>query len=138
MQNTKELRARSLPSTRRYYAAVICSIVHFATLAITVTALVLLLSSPSHLKLIMTLGALAGSVATWLLAHLQRKSAFCPLCKGTPLANTGAHPHRSAQRLPPFNEGVTAVLAIIATQKFRCMYCGSNFDLLKPSRHQGH
>lgn len=137
-QDTKGSRTKSLPSCRRFYTAVICSIINIATLAVTVTALVQLLSAPSPLKLIITLGALAGSLATWLLAHLQRKNALCPLCKGTPLANTGALPQRSAQRLRPLNEGSTAVLSIIATQRFRCMYCSSNFDLLKPSRHQGH
>ena len=76
------------------------------------------------------------SALMWLVAYFKRRSAHCPLCKGTPLLNTGARTHMRARRLFPFSHGVTATFSILAVQRFRCMYCGSDYDLLKPrSRH---
>jgi hypothetical protein len=136
-QISKDRRARALPTTRRFNIAVFCSIIHYFALVSTVTALVILLARPNELGLMFTLGGLGLSIFTWVVAYLQRKSAYCPLCKGTPLLNSGAHPHLSAKRLFPLNHGVTAVLSIITTQKFRCMYCGADFDLLKIPHHPG-
>jgi hypothetical protein len=81
-------------------------------------------------------GGILFSALTWLIAFFKRRGAFCPLCKGTPLINSGARAHIQARRIPPFNYGVSAILSIIANQKFSCMYCGSYFDLLKPPTHR--
>jgi hypothetical protein len=72
----------------------------------------------------------------WIIAFFKRRAAHCPLCKGTPLLNSGARPHAKARRFYPFNHGMTATLSIIATQRFCCMYCGSDFDLLKTPSHR--
>ena len=55
------------------------------------------------------------SAIMWLIAFFKRRAAYCPLCKGTPLINSGALPHSRARRLFPLNHGVTATLSIIAT-----------------------
>ena len=77
--------------------------------------------------------ALAASLATWLISYLRRRSARCPLCKGSPLLESGAVKHAKAYRLRPFNHGATAVLGILFLNRFRCMYCGTPYDLLKRS-----
>jgi hypothetical protein len=63
---------------------------------------------------------------------LKRRSILCPLCKGTPLVSSRAHVHSKAFRIFPLNHATTAMLTILFTQTFRCMYCGSRFDVLKP------
>ena len=65
------------------------------------------------------------------MRRASRRSARCPLCKGTPYLNTGALTHRNATRLFPLNHGTSALLSSLITQRFRCMYCGTRFDLLK-------
>ena len=132
------LHARSLPSKRPFHVAVFFSALHFLGLVMTITALVLFVAEPSQLARNLILGGIGFSVVTWLIAFFKRRSAYCPLCKGTPLINSGARPHSRAKRIFPFSHGVSATLSIIATQRFRCMYCGSDFDLLKtPSRLRG-
>lgn len=101
----------------------------------TVTAFVLFFMEPSQLATQVILCGIAFSVVTWIIAFFKRRSAHCPLCKGTPLINSGALAHSKATRIYPLNHGVSATLSIIATQTFRCMYCGSDFDLLKTPSH---
>lgn len=126
-------RARSLPSARPFRVAVFFSSVHYLGLVVSVTGLVAFFLEPTQAASRILLGGMVFSAFSWLIALFKRRSVHCPLCKGTPLINTGARTHVRARRLFPLNHGVTATLSIMATQKFRCMYCGSDYDLLKPS-----
>ena len=128
-------RGRSLLSKRPFNVAVFFSALHFLGLIMTLTALVLFFLAPSPLARNLIFGGIGFSVVTRLIAFFKRRVAYCPLCKGTPLINTGARAHSRAKRIFGFSHGVSATLSIIATQSFRCMYCGSDFDLLKTSSH---
>lgn len=128
-------RARSLPCSRPFTIAAIFSALFYMGVITTVTSLVLFFISPTQMAVKVIMASMVFSVVAWLLAFFKRRSAHCPLCKGTPLFNTGALAHSRATRLYPFNHGTTATMSIIATQTFRCMYCGSDFDLLKTPSH---
>jgi hypothetical protein len=132
---SRVLRARSLPSSRPFNLAVFFFGLHYLGIIATLTAFILFLLKPSQLASHLIIGGISFSAVTWLIAFFKRRSAQCPLCKGTPLINSGAHVHSKATRFLPFNHGVSATLSIIATQTFRCMYCGSDFDLLKTPSH---
>jgi len=127
--------ARSLRTSRPFIIAVFFSGLHYLGLITTISAFILCFMQPSQLAMQVILGSMVFSAVTWLVAFFKRRSAYCPLCMGTPLVNSGAFPHARATRVFPFNHGVTATLSIIATQTFRCMYCGSDFDLLKIPSH---
>jgi hypothetical protein len=126
------LRARSLPSAGPFRVAAVFFALHCLGLIGALTALYGFILEPTETASRILLGCMAFSALTWLISFFKRRSAHCPLCKGTPLANSGARTHLRAKRLLPFNHGVTATLSILAAQRFRCMYCGSDFDLLKP------
>ena len=128
----KAPRARAVPHARPFRVAVFFSALHFLGLVATITAIAKSFIQPHPLAPRVVIAGLAFSAITWLIAYLKRRSAHCPLCKGTPLINSGARPHIRARRIVPFNHGVSAILSILATHRFRCMYCGSDFDLLKP------
>lgn len=131
-------RARSLPTARPFRVAVFFASLHFLGMVATVTALAGFLAQPSELASHLLVAGIVFSALSWLISYIKRRAVHCPLCKGTPLINTGALPHVRARRIGPFNHGVTAVLSIMATQKFRCMYCGSDYDLLKPRNRLLH
>ncbi|RYD22949.1 MAG: hypothetical protein EOP88_06100 [Verrucomicrobiaceae bacterium] len=124
-----------MPSSRPFTVAVVWSALHYLGVITTITAFALFFREQSQLAVKVILGALAFSVVTWLVAFFKRRTAFCPLCKGTPLINSGARAHSRARRIYPFNHGVSATFSILATQTFCCMYCGSDFDLLKTPSH---
>lgn len=143
-QAIKTPRARAVPHARPFKVAVFFSALHFLGLIATLTAMTSAWIRPNPLAPKVVIAGLVFSGVTWLIAYFKRRSTHCPLCKGTPLINSGALPHVRARRIGPFNHGVSAILAILATHRFRCMYCGSDFDLLKPrnsalggSRHEG-
>ena len=133
---TRVALARSLPSRKSYDQAVFLSILQYFGMFTAGTALVCFIIQPSHLATRLIIGGTSFAAFTWFIGLFKRRSTFCPLCKGTPLINTGARTHSRAFRLHPFNHGVTATLSILATQRFRCMYCGSDYDLLKVPSHR--
>lgn len=136
---TRVSRARSLPSARPFRVAVFFTSLHYLAIVATLTALGMVLTHPSQLASGFFVGGLVACAITWLLGFFKRRSTSCPLCRGTPLLNTGARTHARARRFFPLNHGTTAVVSIMCCQKFRCMYCGSDYDLLKPSsRLHGH
>lgn len=124
-------RPRSLPSNTRYEIAVFFSKLFFLSLIIVLTSIGLFVQEQSPLTVNLIVAGIGLSIITWIIAFFKRRRALCPLCKGTPLINSGARPHAKARRIYPLNHGISATLSIIATQKFCCMYCGSDFDLLK-------
>jgi hypothetical protein len=125
-------RARSLPSARPFRVAVFFSSIHYLGLICCATALVCVFLKPGQMAINLFVGCMIFSAISWLVAFFKRRNTFCPLCKGTPLINSGARVHSRAWRLFPLNHGVTATLSVMVAQKFRCMYCGSDYDLLKP------
>jgi uncharacterized membrane protein (UPF0136 family) len=131
-------RARSLPSARPFRVAVFFSALHFLGLVATATALVGFFMEPSLLASRLLVAGIIFCALSWLIAYFKRRGVHCPLCKGTPLINSGALPHARACRIIPLNHGMSALLSILATQKFRCMYCGSDYDLLKPRNRSLH
>lgn len=104
-------------------------------LILVITALALFLRSPSNLAGGLILGGIVFGIVMWVIAFFKRRAAHCPLCKGTPLINSGARAHSKAIRMFPLNQGVSAIISIIATRRFNCMYCGSTFDMLKTPSH---
>lgn len=128
-----EPRARSLPFPGPFITAALLSAIHYLAVLAWLTCLVMFFLQQSPLASEMVAGSLVLVVVTWIAALFKRRSARCPLCKGTPLFNSGALPHGKAFRIPPLNHGVTATLSLICTQEYRCMYCGNLYDLLKPS-----
>ncbi len=128
-------RARSVPHKQPYVRAVFLSCLHYLGILAAMTTLVVFFIHPTHLATRVLIACLVFTGVSWLIAYFKRRSTHCPLCKGTPLLNTGALAHQRAKRIFPFNHGVSATLSIIATQKFRCMYCGTAFDLMKIPSH---
>ncbi|MEY4242898.1 MAG: hypothetical protein RLZZ245_483 [Verrucomicrobiota bacterium] len=133
---SRMLRERSMPPNRGFRSAASLALLHyFATLAALVTVVVAYLQ-PEKIPVIWIGGAVGAALLTWIISYLKRRDAICPLCRGTPLVNSQARVNERAERFLSLNHGVTAVLSILATQTFRCMYCGSKFDLLKRSSHR--
>jgi hypothetical protein len=125
------LRERSMPPNRGFRMAALLSLLHYFTLLGAILTGIAVYWMRGRISE-MWIGVAVGFVlVTWFIAYLKRRSAICPLCRGMPLVDSQARVNVRAQRFLGFNHGVTAILSILATQTFRCMYCGSKFDLLK-------
>lgn len=129
-----EQRARSVPYKRAFVVAVITTLLFYLGIIALTTCVVIFFTAPAELKqgagytfaLIMPAAAFF-----WVISYFKRRKATCPLCKCTPFLDNLAHKHQKSFRLRPLNYGTTAILNTVFTQRWRCMYCGTPFDLLK-------
>lgn len=128
------VRCRSLPSAHHFRFAVTLCAIHYLCLITMLTTAVMLILYPDQRASRLLIATTAATIASWFLALLKRRSTMCPLCKGTPLVESGARLHERAQRLPPLTHGTSTILSILFLLRFRCMYCGTDYDLLKESR----
>ncbi|BCX47269.1 hypothetical protein HAHE_11770 [Haloferula helveola] len=130
--------ARSVPHKGPYVASMAFAFLHYLSIVAGATLGYILIRTgePDVANwLILSMCAIA---LTWLLNYASRRTARCPLCTGTPLLDNRAAKHRKAVRLKPLNYGVTAQLSLLIIQRFRCMYCGTPFDLHRePNRMNG-
>ena len=127
-------RARSIHDKRPFRRAMLFTLLHYLCLIAFLTCVAIVALHPDPISVVVPLVASAIACGvSWLIAYLRRRSARCPLCKGSPLVDSGAAKHTKASRLRPFNYGTTAVLGILFLNRFRCMYCGTPYDLQKRS-----
>jgi hypothetical protein len=132
-----EQRARSVPYKRPFTVAILTTVVFYLGLLALLTGVITFLLVPEELK-----REVAYSLVTliplcalfWVVSYFKRRKANCPLCRCTPFLDNLASKHQKAFRIRPLNYGTTAVLNAVLTQRWRCMYCGTPFDLLKSKK----
>ena len=127
-----EKRARSVPYKRPYVVALVLSASFYLALIGTGAALFAFMALQSRNSASLLIGFAGFSAFLWLCSFLKRRTCHCPLCKGTPLLDNSAHRHEKAVRFFPLNYGTSNVIRALVRQHFRCQYCGTPFDLLKP------
>ena len=124
---------RSVHNKRPFIESNLLALFHYlALIAVITLAVIFIRVGGAEVKN----GFIAAVIAfafTWLLCYIRRSTAKCPLCKGTPLLDCAAVKHTKAVRIAPLSYGTTAQLSLLFSQRFRCMYCGTGFDLLKKS-----
>jgi hypothetical protein len=125
-------RMRSVPYRGPYIWAEIFALFHYCGTVALLTSLPLFFLYPNHTSVRIVIGCVIFFAFTAVVSFLKRRHVLCPLCKGTPLVNSRALVHSKATRIFPLDYGTSAMLILVFSQTFRCMYCGARFDLLKP------
>ncbi|WAC18753.1 hypothetical protein OVA24_16105 [Luteolibacter sp. SL250] len=126
------VRLRSVQYRKPYAWAEILIVLNWLAAVAVLTCLPIVLLEPTHRTIRIMIVCVGVYVFTSLISFLHRRSVLCPLCKGTPLASSRAHVHPKATRIFPLDHATSAAFSLVFTQTFRCMYCASRFDLLKP------
>lgn len=124
-------RARSIHNKKPFTVAVFFTLLHYLCVIALATCVLIFILNPTPASVPPLIVAIIASLVTWLVSYIRRRSARCPLCKGSPLLESGAVKHAKAHRVLFLNHGATAVLGILFLNRFRCMYCGTPYDLLK-------
>ncbi len=125
-------RRRSVPFPKPFIKAAIFTSLFLLSLIGLITAIVTFFLLQTQQATFLVVVTLFITFFLWIISLFIRRSASCPLCKGTPYFNSGAHTHKRATKLPFINHGISNVICTITAQTFRCMYCGQPYDLLKP------
>lgn len=74
---------------------------------------------------------LALFIASRLGAFVLSSHLHCGLCRGAVMSEKGCRKHVDAVRIRPLSHRATAVLSVLFTLSFKCMYCGTRFRLWK-------
>jgi hypothetical protein len=75
------------------------------------------------------LGSLIALVGSLVLGTVLSAVTKCGLCHGTPMLGKNCRKHVLANKLPCLTYRASAILHLIFTGKFRCMYCSTPFRL---------
>lgn len=73
-------------------------------------------------------------VLTRLVVFVLAGTLSCPLCHGTVMHEKRCHKHRDALRIGPLSYRASAVLSLLFTGTFRCIYCGTPWRLRRSTR----
>lgn len=125
-------RARPVPSKRPYVLALLASACFYLALVGVTAALFAFMVNPGKNAASLLIGFGGFSALLWLVSYLKRRRCLCPLCQGTPLVDNAAVRHEKAVRFFPLTYGTSNVIRALMRQHFRCQFCGTPFDLLKP------
>lgn len=125
-------RSRSVPFPRPYIKAAIISALFFMSVISLITTAVVYGLLQTQKSAMLVAAGLIFAVFMWTISLFARRAARCPLCQGTPYFDSGAHKHEKATKIPFLTYGTSNIVSTIFVQRFRCMYCGQHYDLLKP------
>lgn len=124
-------RARTLPNKSSYQVSILWTLLLYLILICIVAAGAGVYLNPIPKNTYLLLGLAASLIPVWLFSFFSRKRASCPLCKGTPLLDSQASKHVKAVKIFPLNYGHTNIIRAVVTQRMRCHFCGTPYDLLK-------
>jgi hypothetical protein len=77
-----------------------------------------------------SLTALLGSLVVGMVLSAMTK---CGLCHGSPLLGKNCRKHQLANKVPFLTYRASAVLHLLCTGRFRCMFCSTPFRLGRKS-----
>ena len=70
-------------------------------------------------------------ISSRFTAFVLSSHLHCGLCHGAVMLEKGCRKHVEAVRIRPLSYRATAVLSVLFTLSFKCMYCGTRFRLWK-------
>lgn len=77
----------------------------------------------------LALAGLGTIVVSRVVVFVLADSLNCPLCHGAVMKVRRCRKHQDAFRLWPLSHRASAVLSLLTTFGFRCMYCGTGYRL---------
>lgn len=83
----------------------------------------------------LALGGIGLFAFTRSLVFILADALTCPLCHGTVMKLRNCRKHDQAFRLWPLSHRASAVLSLLLTFGFRCMYCGTPYRLGRRRSH---
>lgn len=84
------------------------------------------------------LGSLIALAVSLILGTLLSAITKCGLCHGAPLMGKNCRKHVLANKLPCLTYRASAILHLIFTGKFRCMFCSTPYRLGTRTESSSH
>ena len=118
----------------RLIAIALLALTSYAALPATLYFTFRLLTGPAMGWEPWTIFSLSALLLSLILGTLLSAMTKCSLCQGRPLLGTDCRKHQLANKIPGLTYRASAILHLIFTGKFRCMFCSTPFRLGRKSR----
>ena len=113
----------------RLIVIVLLTLTTYLALPATIYFTALLILDPQGGWQPWAIGSLITFASTLVLGAVLSASTKCSLCHGSPLMGKQCRKHVLANKLPFLTYRASAMLHILFTGKFRCMFCSTPFRL---------
>ena len=101
----------------------------YVALPATIYFTIRLIQEPQGGWSTLTIISLVALVVSLVIGTLVSAITKCGLCHGSPLMGKSCRKHVLANKLPLCTYRASAILHLIFTGKFRCMFCSTPFRL---------
>ena len=105
------------------------TLIMYAALPTTLYCTARLIMEPQAGWQMWALGSLITLVASLVLGILLSAITKCTLCHGTPFFWNRCRKHALANKLPFLSYRTSAIVHLLFTWKFRCMFCSTPYRL---------
>ena len=131
LETSRVRKARQYPRPGRIWmVSLVLALSWIGLMTFVVSGCLLLGQGAAHYGWL-ALSGLGLFVGMRVVGFLFAQRLHCTLCHGTVLQEKRCHKHAEAQRIPPLSYRSSAVLSVLFTGTFRCMYCGTPYRLRK-------
>ena len=131
----RERRVRHFPRSARLLLVAVLLAFSLMSFLIFITALGALLVTQNRDWGWLALAGLGLFAIARGIVFIIGDALTCPLCHGTVMRERRCHKHADAFRLWPLSHRASAVISLLTTLGFRCMYCGTAYRLGRRSRN---
>ena len=113
----------------RLIIIVLLALTSYIALPATIYFTICLLVEPQGAWQVPAALSLVAFAASFIVGLLLSAITKCALCHGSPLLDKRCRKHVLANKLPLLTYRASAILHVIFTGKFRCMFCSTPFRL---------
>jgi hypothetical protein len=131
----RERRVRHFPRSWRLFIIAVLMLAAFVGALVFLVGLTGLLMTQDRYWGWLALCGLAWVALTRGIVFIFGDGLNCPLCHGAVMREQPCHKHAHAFRIWPLSHRTSAVISLLTTLSFRCMYCGTAYRLGKRSRN---
>ena len=113
----------------RLLVIALLALISYAALPATLYFTWRLFSEPRQGWEIWAGGSMAALLISLIVGTVLSAMTKCALCHGRPLLGKNCRKHQLANKLPFLTYRASAILHLVFTGKFRCMFCSTPFRL---------
>jgi len=129
IEPAREHRARGFHRPGRLLVVALLLLTAFTAFGVFVWGVVDILQIGRRESGWLALGGLGVFIVARTAAFVLARTLTCPLCHGTVMQEGRCLKHADAFRIRPLSHRASAVLMLLCTGAFRCMYCGTAYRL---------
>ncbi|MES2596592.1 MAG: hypothetical protein V4662_14705 [Verrucomicrobiota bacterium] len=128
-QAPRERRKRHFPRSAKLFVVAVLMFTAFLGFLAFVAGVIGMAATQAPMWGWLALSGLGTFVVSRVAVFFMADTLNCPLCHGAVMKERRCRKHEDSFRLWPLSHRASAVLSLLITFGFRCMYCGTSYRL---------